>query len=78
MMDQTTIFRSLVSHFGTQMKTADCLQVDQATVSGWVRGKHGMSPAVALRAAKLTGGRFTAAELCPSVFAVQPSEVASR
>lgn len=78
-MDQTSIFQSLVSHFGTQIKTAECLKVDQATVSGWVRGKHGMSPAVALRAAKLTGGRFTAAELCPSVFVSLPSsEVATR
>lgn len=71
-MSQTSTFQSLVGHFGTQIKTAELLKVDQATVSGWVRGKHGMSPAVALRAEKLTGGKFTAAQLCPSVFS-EPS-----
>ncbi|QPI65856.1 transcriptional regulator [Vreelandella venusta] len=70
-MSQTSTFQSLVGFFGTQIKAAELLNVDQATVSGWVRGKHGMSPAVALRAEKLTGGKFTAAQLCPSVF-VQP------
>lgn len=79
MEHQPIIFQSLVSHFGTQVKTAELLKVDQATVSGWVRGKHGMSPAVALRAEKLTKGKFTAVQLCPSVFN-EPSvqEVASQ
>ncbi|MFI8748873.1 YdaS family helix-turn-helix protein [Vreelandella lionensis] len=78
-MSQTSTFQSLVGFFGNQIKTAELLKVDQATVSGWVRGKHGMSPAVALRAEKLTEGKFTAAQLCPSVF-VQPAadEVASQ
>tara|TARA_R110000796_G_scaffold252222_2_gene385667 strand:- start:228 stop:464 length:237 start_codon:yes stop_codon:yes gene_type:complete len=71
-MSQTSTFQSLVGFFGTQIKTAELLKVDQATVSGWVRGKHGMSPAVALRAEKLTNGRFTAAQLCPSVFSEPP------
>ena len=70
-MSQTSTFQSLVGFFGNQIKTAELLKVDQATVSVWVRGKHGMSPAVALRAEKLTDGKFTAAQLCPSVF-VQP------
>ena len=55
-MSQTSTFQSLVGFFGNQIKTAELLKVDQATVSGWVRGKHGMSPAVALRAEKLTEG----------------------
>ena len=67
-MSQTSTFQSLVGFFGTQIKAAQLLKVDQATVSGWVRGKHGMSPAVALRAEKLTDGKFTAAQLCPAVF----------
>ncbi|ATH79521.1 hypothetical protein CLM76_09260 [Vreelandella venusta] len=66
-----TVFKSLVSHFGGQIQTAEALSVNQGAVSNWVRGKHGMSPAVALRAEKLTEGKFTAAQLCPSVF-VQP------
>lgn len=79
MEHQPTIFQSLVSHFDTQVKTAELLKVDQATVSGWVRGKHGMSPAVALRAEKLTEGKFTAVQLCPSVFSEpQVDEAASQ
>ena len=78
-MSQTSTFQSLVGFFGNQIKTAELLKVDQATVSGWVRGKHGMSPAVALRAEKLTNGKFTAAQLCPSVFVQQPAgEAASQ
>lgn len=76
-MNQTSTFQSLVGYFGTQIKTAELLKVDQATVSGWTRGKHGMSPAVALRAEKLTDGKFTAAQLCPSVFNEPPVEEAA-
>lgn len=65
------LFTQLVSHFGTQTKAADALGVDQTSISGWVRGKHGMSPAVALRAEKLTAGKFKAADLCPAVFGGQ-------
>ncbi|WP_404462955.1 helix-turn-helix domain-containing protein [Vreelandella aquamarina] len=72
-----TVFKSLVSHFGGQSQTAEALNVNQGAVSNWVRGKHGMSPAVALRAEKLTEGRFTAAQLCPSVFVQPPSKEAS-
>lgn len=46
-MSQTSTFQSLVGKFGTQIKIAKLLKVDQATVAGWVRG---MSPAVASRA----------------------------
>ncbi|MCD1588972.1 helix-turn-helix domain-containing protein [Halomonas sp. IOP_14] len=68
----TTVFKNLVSHFGGQLQTAKALNVNQGAVSNWVCGKHGMSPAVALRAEKLTNGRFTAAQLCPSVFSEPP------
>ncbi|KJZ10433.1 regulatory protein [Halomonas sp. S2151] len=63
-----SLFTQLVDHFGTQTKAAEALGVDQTTISGWVRGKHGMSPAVALRAEKLTSRKFKAADLCPAVF----------
>ncbi|WP_342446948.1 transcriptional regulator [Cobetia amphilecti] len=59
------IFERLVDHFGTQAKAADALGVYQGTVSGWVRGKHGMSPVLALRAERLTLGKFKAEKLCP-------------
>lgn len=60
------IFKSLVAFFGTQEATAEKLGVDQSTVSGWVRGKHGMSPVVAKRAERLTAGAFKKEALCPS------------
>lgn len=63
-----TIFSELVDHFGGQQSTAKALRVNQGAVSNWVNSKHGMSPAVALRAEKLTEGKFTAVQLCPSVF----------
>ncbi|WP_338509485.1 hypothetical protein [Pseudomonas trivialis] len=53
-----TIYKDLVAFFGTQEVTAEKLKVDQSTVSGWVREKHGMSPVVAKRAEALTGGVF--------------------
>jgi len=61
------IFQDLVGHFKTQTRTAERLGVDQGTVSGWVRGKHGMSAVVALRAEAETDGAFKAVELCPSL-----------
>lgn len=61
------IFERLVAHFGTQEKTGSALGVDQATVSGWVREKHGMSAVVALKAEQITGGAFRAVELCPAL-----------
>ncbi|MGQ7253946.1 Cro/CI family transcriptional regulator [Vreelandella titanicae] len=72
-----TAFQSLVDHFGGQLQTAEALNVNQGAVSNWVRGKHGMSPAVALRAEKLTDGAFTRYQLCPSVFEAPSDEVAS-
>jgi len=61
----STIYKELVAHFGTQDITAEKLEVDQSTVSGWVRGKHGMSPVVAKRAERVTAGAFKKEALCP-------------
>jgi DNA-binding transcriptional regulator YdaS (Cro superfamily) len=61
------IYKSLIKHFGTQVKTAEALCVDQGTVSGWVRGRHGMGPITALRAETVTKGRFKASDLCPAL-----------
>ena len=60
------IYKGLVDYFGTQEATAEKLKVDQSTVSGWVRGKHGMSPVIAKRAEALTEGAFKKENLCPS------------
>lgn len=54
----------LVSHFGTQQKAALALGVDQTTISGWLRGKHSISPANALRVQVATLGAIQAEELC--------------
>lgn len=62
-----SIFQDLVSHFGTQIKTAERLGVDQGTVSGWVREKHGMGPVTAIRAEAETNGLFKAVDLCPDL-----------
>lgn len=59
------IYRSLVEHFGTQKATAQALGVDQSAVSGWVRGVHGMSPGIAVRAEAATGRKFRRQALCP-------------
>lgn len=64
------IYEKLATHFGGQVKTAAALGVEQGTVSGWVRGKHGMSPIAALKAEQATGGIFKASDLCPSLRSV--------
>ncbi|MBR9756436.1 Cro/CI family transcriptional regulator [Cobetia amphilecti] len=64
----SNIYRRLVAHFGNQRKTAEALGVDQGSVSHWVCGTNGMSPAAALRAERLTDGAFLAEHLCPRVF----------
>ena len=61
------IYQKIVEHFGTQQKVAEALRLDQGTVSGWVRGKHGMSAVSALKAEAITEGKFKAVELCPDL-----------
>ncbi|MBV7571826.1 helix-turn-helix domain-containing protein [Pseudomonas sp. PDM32] len=60
-------FKKLVEHFGSQAATAAALNVKQGSVSGWVRGLHGCSAEVALRAEVLTGGKILARDLRPSL-----------
>lgn len=62
-----TKFKALVEHFGGQENTAKALQVKQPAVSGWVRGTKNMSELVAIRAEKVTAGKFKSADLCPSL-----------
>lgn len=54
----------LVEHFGGQTKTAKALGVSQAAVSYWLSGANAMSAATAFKAEEVTGGLFTAKELC--------------
>jgi DNA-binding transcriptional regulator YdaS (Cro superfamily) len=60
-------FKKLVEHFGSQAATAAALNVKQGSVSGWVRGLHGCSAEVALRAEVLTEGKILARDLRPSL-----------
>lgn len=69
-----SIFKELVSHYGTQEKTAKALGVDQGTVSAWVCGKHGVGPVTALRIEMRTGGKFLAKDLCPALAELKPQE----
>ena len=72
------IFQALVEHFGTQKKAAKAIGVEQGTVSGWVRQKHGMSPIAALRAEEVTGGKFSAVALCPDLARLSGKSVRQR
>ncbi|TCQ94093.1 Cro/CI family transcriptional regulator [Pseudomonas sp. JUb52] len=60
-------FVRLVKFFGSQELTAKALGVKQGTVSGWVRGVHGCTALVALRAEVATGGAIKARDLCPGI-----------
>lgn len=61
------VFEKLVKHFKTQEATAVALGVKQGSVSGWVRGVHGCSVLVALRAERITNGVIKAKDLCPEL-----------
>lgn len=60
-------YQSVIDHFGNQVKTATMLGVRQASVSAWVSGKTKMGAAVAIRAEKVTQGKFKASDLCPAL-----------
>lgn len=59
--------KRLVAHFKSQEAAAIALNVKQGTVSGWVRGVHGCSAEVAIRAERVTNGLFKAVDLRPSL-----------
>jgi DNA-binding transcriptional regulator YdaS (Cro superfamily) len=60
-------FETLVAFFGSQTATAEALGVKQGSVSGWVRGLHGCTAEVAMRAEILTKGAVKARDLRPSI-----------
>ena len=70
----TKQYEALVSHFGGQHKTAEALGCSQPGVWKWVRGKANMSAPLALKAERLTSGKFKATELCPALAALEPVE----
>ncbi|MFW2042271.1 transcriptional regulator [Acinetobacter sp. ULE_I001] len=62
-----TKYEEIVSHFGSQSSTAKALGVSQPSVYSWVKGLTEMSEKVAIRAQKVTDGKFKASDLCPSL-----------
>lgn len=62
-----TKYEEIVSHFGSQSSTAKALGVSQPSVYSWVKGLTEMSEKVAIRAQKVTEGKFKASDLCPSL-----------
>lgn len=71
-------YKALVKHLKNQATAAQLLDVKQGTVSGWVRGVHGMSAETALKAQVVTNGAFKASDLCPRLkdIAIEHHQVA--
>ncbi len=61
------IYGSLVQHLGGQTKTAKALDVSQPSVNAWIKGGAKMSILVAMRAERVTKGKYKAIELCPAL-----------
>ena len=64
----------LINYFGNQVMTAEALGVKQATISGWLTHKHGVSGVSAIKAEIMTGGVVKASELCPSLRGIKLKE----
>ncbi|WP_336016563.1 YdaS family helix-turn-helix protein [Acinetobacter pittii] len=62
-----SIYEKLVEFLGGQTKTAKVLLIKQPSVNAWLKGKSLMSEVVAMRAQRVTNGRFKAKELCPAL-----------
>ena len=60
-------YQKLVDFFGTQSATADALGIRQPSVNAWLSGKAKMSAKLALKAEKITDGKFKAVDLCPDL-----------
>ncbi|MEO4108231.1 YdaS family helix-turn-helix protein [Acinetobacter pittii] len=62
-----SIYEKLVEFLGGQTKAAEVLLIKQPSVNAWLKGKNLMSEVVAMRAQRVTKGRFKAKELCPAL-----------
>lgn len=67
------VIHELVSFFGSQGKTAQALGCSQATVFKWLHGKMNVSSFYALKAEKITNGKFKAVDLCPRLKGIYDS-----
>lgn len=59
--------KELVKYLGGPVKAAKALSVGQSTASGWQLEQHFMRPGPAIRAEKVTNGKFKRYELCPDL-----------
>lgn len=69
--------KELISHFGSQGKTAKALGCSQATIFKWLHGQMGISSLYALKIEKLTQGKFRAVDLCPRLAEIEAMEIPS-
>lgn len=67
MDNNQNIYVRLVSHFGSQAKTAKALGCTQPSVWAWVHGKAVMSASIAIKAEKLTNNEIKATDLSPEL-----------
>ena len=66
-MQLVSKYQKLVDFFGSQSATADALGIRQPSVNAWLSGKAKMSARLAIKAEKITNGKFKAVDLCPDL-----------
>lgn len=79
---QIKIYQALVKDLDGQTKAKDALEVAQSTISGWENGDHFMSPKTAIKAERITHGKYSRLVLSPdlreaelgSKYYIQPQE----
>lgn len=57
----------MIRDFGSESACARAIGVSQPTVNGWRHLRHGISPRIAIRIQKISGGAIAAADLCPAL-----------
>ena len=60
-------YHQLAKDFKTQQQMAEALNCSQPSVWKWLNGKGYMSAYTALRAERITNGKFKAVDLCPAL-----------
>lgn len=69
------MIKDLIKYFGGQTKTGKALGCSQSLVSRWLNNGADMPSHFALKAEKLTGGKFRAMDLCPALAEIEAMEV---
>lgn len=66
-MSYTQIYNELATLFKTQQDMADNFGCSQPLVHKWLSGKQKMTAHFAMKAERLTNGKFKAIDLCPKL-----------